>query len=141
MGETGETRVTPDGGLAVGRVLVVEDDEDLRDMLVDALTDEGYAVEAAADGAAALALLDELAASGNVVQGILLDMRMPVMGGAMFAEEYRKRPGPHAPIVVITASKGLAEAAREVEPADVVRKPFALPDLLGRLAAALAAGR
>ena len=127
-----------DLALPVGRVLVVEDDPQLRALLLTALHDEGYAVEGAETGEAALALL-----AGEGPRGayephvILLDLRMPGMGGVAFAEEYRRRPGRHAPIIVITASTALAAAARAVEPADVVAKPFDLTDLLDRIAAAL----
>src|SRR5919199_497806 len=82
------------------RVLVVEDDESIRECVQVVLEDEGYDVIEASDGAAALALLDTV-----WPDVILLDMLMPGMDGWAFAVAYRQRPGPHAPIVVITAAR------------------------------------
>ena len=59
------------------RVLVVEDDEEIRGNLVDILCDEGYAVAAVADGAQAL----EALASGPLPCTVLLDLQMPVVDG------------------------------------------------------------
>ncbi len=108
-----------------GRVLVVDDDEGIRDMLAMALADEGYQVDTAAHGAAALAVLD--AATPDV---ILLDMRMPIMDGWEFARRYRERPGEHAPIVVVTAARDAGDRAAQVEANGFLAKPFALDDLI-----------
>jgi CheY-like chemotaxis protein len=109
-------------------ILVVDDDEALRRLLFGALADEGYAVMEASDGAVALARVHE-AAPGL----ILLDMRMPVMDGWEFARRYRALPGPHAPIVCVTAAAN--GAAVEVRGAQIgavasLSKPFDLDDLL-----------
>ena len=61
-----------------------------------ALSDEGYEVTEAADGAAALTLIDEIAPDL-----ILLDMQMPTMDGWAFAQLYHQRPGPHVPVIVV----------------------------------------
>ena len=60
-------------------VLVVEDDQDLRDMLADVLTDEGFDVRTAAHGELALAMLEQWRP-----HVILLDLNMPVMDGWTF---------------------------------------------------------
>ena len=109
-------------------ILVVDDDEALRRVLFWTLTDEGYSVMEAADGAVALAWVRE-AAPGL----ILLDMRMPVMDGWAFARRYRARPGPHAPIVCVTAAlDAAAVAARGAQIGAVasLSKPFDLEELL-----------
>ncbi len=109
-------------------ILVVDDDEALRRLLFSALTDEGYSVLEAADGAVALARARE-AAPGL----ILLDMRMPVMDGPGFAHRYRARPGPHAPIICVTAAPDAAVvAARGAQIGAVasLSKPFDLEELL-----------
>ena len=82
-----------------GLVLIVDDEPDIRAFLEMALTDEGYAVLHAANGEEAL---DALRAHRPDV--ILLDLFMPVMDGRTFVAAYRHRPGPHAPIVTISAS-------------------------------------
>jgi CheY-like chemotaxis protein len=132
----GDTITTYAGELLpVARLLVVEDDDTLRSVLQDLLTDEGYLVATAENGATALALLDKGASPpGFDPHVILLDMRLPVMDGPAFAAAYRARPGRHAPIIVLTASTELAAASREISPADVIGKPFDLTDLLVRVA-------
>jgi two-component system chemotaxis response regulator CheY len=109
-------------------ILVVDDDEAVRRLLSWALTDEGYAVLEAPDGAVALARAQE-AAPGL----ILLDMRMPVLDGWAFARRYRARPGPHAPIVCVTAALDPAAAAArgaQIGAVATLSKPFDLDDLL-----------
>ena len=109
-------------------ILLVDDDEAVRRFLFWALTDEGYAVVEAPDGAVALARVHE-AAPGL----ILLDMRMPVLNGWEFARRYRARPSPHAPIICVTAAADAAAvAARGAQIGAVasLSKPFDLEELL-----------
>jgi len=112
------------------RILVVDDDPAILDFVSLALADEGYEVRAAADGRSALELIDQWAPDL-----ILLDMRMPIMDGWEFAKAYAARPGPHAPIVVLTAAQDAAGLAREIQAVDYVAKPFSLDDLLRVVAA------
>jgi CheY-like chemotaxis protein len=108
-----------------GAILVVDDDEGIRSFVEFALDGEGYQVSTAANGAAALEV-----AGRTPPSLILLDMRMPVMDGWSFARQYRRQPGPHAPIVVITAARDAGERAAEVAADDYLGKPFDLDDLL-----------
>ena len=107
------------------RVLVVDDDPAIRDLVKIVLASGGYEVHTAEHGAAALELARE-ARPGL----ILLDMRMPVMDGWEFARIYRERPGPHVPIVVITAAHEVAERAAQVSADDFLAKPFDIDDLV-----------
>src|ERR687886_1893660 len=91
-------------------VLVVEDQRDIRDFVALVLESEGYRVSTADNGAVALEQV-----AREPVDVVLLDMRMPVMDGWAFARAYRERPGPHSPIVVLTASRKAADWAAEVE--------------------------
>jgi CheY-like chemotaxis protein len=111
------------------RVLVVDDDAGIRDLLDLALTDAGYAVALAADGAAALALVDAMAPDV-----ILLDMRMPVLDGWAFAEAYRQRPGRRAPIVAMTAARDAPDHTAQIAATGYLAKPFDLADLLACVA-------
>jgi two-component system, chemotaxis family, chemotaxis protein CheY len=111
------------------RVLVVDDDAGIRDVLDLALTDAGYAVALAADGATALTMIDAVAPDV-----ILLDMRMPVLDGWAFAEAYRRRPGRSAPIVVMTAARDAPEHAAQIAATAYLAKPFDLADLLACVA-------
>jgi two-component system, chemotaxis family, chemotaxis protein CheY len=106
-------------------ILLVDDDNGIREFVNLALSDEGYAVMTASHGAAALALIAD-----HPPALILLDMRMPVMDGWEFARVYRQRPGPHAPIIVVTAARESAERASQIEADGVLSKPFRLAELL-----------
>jgi CheY-like chemotaxis protein len=80
-------------------VLIVEDDEQAREMLQRALTREGWQVIEAGNGRMALERLN-----GLVPALILLDLMMPEMDGFEFMQEFRKRPDcRRVPVVVITA--------------------------------------
>ena len=110
------------------RILVVDDDESIREFVEMALTDDGYEVATAADGAGALAVLEGFDASL-----ILLDMRMAGMDGWSFAEAYKRIPG-RAPILVLTAARDAAVSAAEIEADAFLAKPFELRQLLGLVA-------
>jgi two-component system, chemotaxis family, chemotaxis protein CheY len=111
------------------RVLVVDDDAGIRDLLDLALTNAGYAVALAEDGAAALAMVEAVAPDV-----ILLDMRMPVLDGWAFAEAYRRRSGRRAPIVVMSAVRDAPDHAAQIAAAASLAKPFDLADLLACVA-------
>ena len=118
------------------RVLVVDDDQWIRDLLCLTLEDEGYATDKAANGQAALRHLDLLEKSGRPHPDvILLDMRMPVMDGWEFAREYLSRPGPHARIVVISAATDAAHYAAEIGADGALAKPFTIEELLATVGA------
>ena len=79
------------------RVLVVDDDLDVRELLVSVLSDDGYEAQSARNGREALALLEHWKADV-----VILDLRMPVMDGWTFAEQMRQKW--RIPIVVASAS-------------------------------------
>ncbi len=108
-----------------GGVLVVEDDADLAALLKMIVSDAGYPVRGAGDGAEALARVGE-----EMPQLVLLDMRMPVMNGWEFAREFRARWGRAAPIVVVTAAEDAGLRAREIEADAWLEKPFEIDDVL-----------
>lgn len=117
------------------RVLVVEDDQLLRDLIAETLGDEGYAVEEAANGEEALAQVRQRAPDL-----VVLDLMMPVMDGWSFARAWHAERAHATPIVVLSAAHGLAAAAEELAPFGVratLAKPFDLEVLaavVGRLA-------
>ena len=110
------------------RVLVIEDDAAIRDVLCAVLDEEGYVTDSAGDG---LEGLDRAAATHPDV--VLLDYAMPHCNGADFAARYRLQPH-HAPIILLTAAAGLAERCREVNADGCLGKPFDLDDLLAAVA-------
>ncbi len=82
-----------------GTVLVIDDDEQIRDRLRTALERDGWSVCEAADG---LQGLDRAVKDQPAI--VLLDLHMPVMDGFTFLAEFRKRPGcADTPVVVLTA--------------------------------------
>ncbi len=86
----------------MGRILLVEDDDALREALAEVLADEGYGVDAAANGQEALDRLDR---SRPVPDLILLDLVMPVMDGWTFRDAQRRDPRlARIPTVVLSAS-------------------------------------
>jgi DNA-binding response OmpR family regulator len=111
-------------------VLVVEDDPSVRDMLVLTLADEGYDVEHASDGGAALAL-----AALRRPDVILLDMKMPRADGWEFARRYRAQTVDPAPIMLLTAARDAAAWAAEVDAQSYLAKPFELDELLAMIVA------
>jgi CheY-like chemotaxis protein len=102
--------------------LVVEDDAAIREILVEALADEGFASTEAANGREAL---DRLEAGLPGLPGVIfLDMRMPVMDGWQFAAELRRRHDHLAPLVVVTAAHDAERRCREVGADGCLPKPF-----------------
>ena len=113
-------------------ILIVDDDPGIRGVLADVLDDEGYTTAQAANGEEALAFLER-----GAVDVILLDMRMPVMNGWQFAEVYRERTGPRAPIIVMTAAQDAQRWADEIGAAACLAKPFDIDAILRVIAAHL----
>ena len=113
----------------VRRVLVVDDDRHIREMIAEMLEYEGYAVATAADG---LEALDWLAHAHADV--IVLDYAMPRCDATAFVAAYRERPGVAAPIVLMTAAHDLVERCRRVRADGCLDKPFDLDALLAMVA-------
>jgi DNA-binding response OmpR family regulator len=109
-------------------VLVVEDDEAIRELVVLVLQDEGYVVLEAGDGRAGL---DAVALGRPSL--VLLDMRMPVLSGWDFARVLRER-GEAVPIVVMTAARDARAWAAEIGAVGFLAKPFELDELLAAVA-------
>ena len=108
-------------------VLVVDDDDDLRETICDVLADEGIEFASAANGAEALAYLR----AGRLPAMILLDLSMPVMDGVEFREIQRADPTlAQIPVVVFSAAASLAEKVRDLGVETVLKKPLKLDQLL-----------
>lgn len=106
------------------RVLVVDDEPDIRATVSAMLEIEGYSVVEATNGADALAAIEQ-----DPPDLILLDMRMPVLDGWGFADELRRR-SMRIPIVVMTAARDAATWAAEIAASDYLAKPFGFDDLI-----------
>jgi CheY-like chemotaxis protein len=119
--------VTGSGGGTPKVVLVVEDDRATREVLGIFLRQQGYAVEEAADGREALALLH----GGPRPAGIVLDLVMPRMDGYAFrAEQRRDRDLAGIPVVVCSGAPDADREAEELGAAACVQKPIQFAELL-----------
>ncbi len=108
-------------------VLVVDDDESILEFIGMALSDEGYEVVLAQHGQNALDLILVGKVSPDL---ILLDVRMPVMGGEEFLRAYNEIPGPSAPIIAVTATRDSVGDGLSIDADGVLAKPFDLEELL-----------
>ncbi|MBX9941173.1 MAG: response regulator transcription factor [Candidatus Obscuribacterales bacterium] len=115
------------------KILLVEDDLDLADMLESWLSGEKYTVEVANDGAIGLELLRM---SGFDV--VVLDWDLPSMAGIDVLKEYRKGGG-LAPIIMLTGKSEIAdkESGLGTGADDYLTKPFAVRELSARIRALL----
>jgi two-component system CheB/CheR fusion protein len=119
----------PAGTVRPLRLLVVEDDADIRSSLVGLLDMGGHTVRAVGDGPAALAALD-----AGSFDAVLLDIGLPGMSGYELAAAIRARPGPTPPLVALTGY-GRPEDRAAAAAAGIgahLTKPFR-PDELDRL--------
>jgi CheY-like chemotaxis protein len=109
-------------------VLIVDDDEAIRESLSEFLTDEGFDVETASNGREAIDLL----ASGLRPCAILLDLMMPVMDGWDFrAEQLRSPAFADIPVALVSGFGFSAESMRAQFPdIELLDKPVSLPHLL-----------
>ncbi len=112
----------------MARVLVVEDDNDIREVLVEALTDDGYGVEWANNGLAGLRRVQL-----RPPQLVILDLMIPGLDGLGFIRECRQDPR-CAELNVIVVSAHPGERIGEIDAQAVMQKPFNLPDLLDKVA-------
>ncbi len=119
--------------MAAGRVLVVEDDEHVRDAVARALRYEGYDVRTAVDGDDALARVGEIQPDA-----VVLDVLMPGTDGLEVCRRLRER-GDHTPVLMLTARHEVSDrvAGLDAGADDYLVKPFALDELLARLRALL----
>jgi len=83
-----------------GRILVMDDEQSIRRMVEDALTQFGYEVTAAADGQAAIDLYSEALRSGKTFDAILLDLTIPGGMGGKEAIQHLRRIDPHVKAIV-----------------------------------------
>ena len=115
------------------RILVVEDDENIRSGLLDALEAEGHEPEGAADGTAGLAAFRR-----EKWDLLLLDLMMPEKSGYEVAREIRAT-GSDVPILMLTAKSEEIDKVLgfEMGADDYVTKPFSVRELLARVKALL----
>ena len=107
------------------RVLVVDDDDELAEVVRPVLREAGYSVATVRHGAAALELVEH-----HAPDLILLDLSMPIMDGWSFVAQYRRTAKPGARIVLLTANPNAADIARALQADGYITKPFDVDDLI-----------
>jgi CheY-like chemotaxis protein len=113
------------------KILVVDDDADLRGAVAEVLQDEAYDVLTAEHGKAALAVLERPQRPPDV---ILLDLMMPVMDGATFASEMKKDPRAAAiPVILFSADPDCERLALQLGAYTCLKKPLSLEEILAAL--------
>ena len=114
-------------------ILVVDDDDDLREALTEFFHECGFSVAGAAHGQLALDWMRKNGLPGLV----LLDMRMPIMDGAAFRQEQLRDPGLRdVPVFLFTATAG-QEVVDAINPLRVFRKPPDSEELLSAVRSVL----
>lgn len=114
------------------RVLVIDDDAALCATICQVLRDDGLAAASAPHGAAALEMV-----KGHEPALILLDLRMPIMDGWSFVEQYRRASAAPAALVLLSANPDLPGIASRLGADGHLRKPFEVADLRRCVAACL----
>lgn len=113
-------------------VLVVEDDEEIRELVAELLRDAGFDVDTAKNGQVAL---DHMAHIG-VPAVMILDLMMPVMDGWELRRRMLADPALRGiPVIVVSGAADLAEAAESLEAARIFTKPVRFQLLLAEVKA------
>ncbi|MGQ0660027.1 PAS domain S-box protein [Sphingosinicella sp.] len=131
-----EERAAPGGPtprMPAARILIVDDDPDVRAFLAGAVTDLGHAVREAVDGPAALAALDD-----GAPDLMLVDFAMPGMNGAEVARAARRK-FPALPIIFVTGFAQSDQLDAGFADVPLLKKPFGIAALANAIRAALPA--
>ena len=113
------------------RILLAEDEDQLRETIARGLREQAYAVDTVPDGEAAMSQ-----AAVNDYDVVVLDILMPKRTGLDVCRESRRRRG-HVPILMLTARDGVSDRVTGLDAGadDYLTKPFAFDELLARLRA------
>lgn len=111
-----------------GPILIIEDDNEIRESLVDILADEGYHVVSAKNGKEGL---DYLTTAEKRPCLVFIDLMMPIMDGKTFRLEQSKNPEiAEIPTVLFSADGQLDKKAESIGFKDYLKKPIDLNELL-----------
>jgi CheY-like chemotaxis protein len=109
------------------KILIVEDDPEIRDALTEILEFEGYQVAIAKNGKEGIDYLRTFPSPSL----ILLDFMMPIMNGQQFLEAKKEDPGiSQIPVVILSADNAVEQKAKISERGQFLKKPVELDHLL-----------
>ena len=111
------------------RILVVDDDPGIGDMLREMLSDAGYEAEIEVNGQ------DVQQMAEPFPDLLILDIRLSGTNGRTICEQLKRQPATrHIPIIILSAHKDTRQIAREAGADDFLAKPFDMGDLLSLVA-------
>lgn len=111
------------------KILIVEDDKNIREYLVDALKESNYSVSSTGDGAKAIRM-----AKDSKPDLVLLDLGLENIAGETVCEEVKKMY-PTLPVIILTAKNSTSEIVHglDIGADDYMSKPFEIDELLARI--------
>ncbi|WP_347352069.1 response regulator [Intrasporangium sp.] len=129
---------TDDSGPAAARILLADDDTDIRDLVEFKLTQAGYDVQAVADGLSAWAAFQQ-----DPPRLVVLDVMMPGLSGIDVLRRIRESDSATVPVLLLSAKSrdSDVDTGFEVGADDYVIKPFSPRELVHRVASMLARAR
>jgi DNA-binding response OmpR family regulator len=111
------------------RILIVEDDPDIGEMLQELLLDAGYEADIEVNGQTVPQMAEPFPAL------VLLDIRLSGTDGRTICEQLKRQPATRAlPIILLSAHKDTRQIAREAGADDFLAKPFEMAELLALVA-------
>jgi DNA-binding response OmpR family regulator len=114
------------------RILVVEDDKDIQDVFRIILSSFGYRVDCLADGASVLEM------KNNWPDAIILDKQLPGLNGVEVCKTLKSKDElQHIPVIMISATSGIEQAAKQAGADDYLEKPFNMHVILKKIASLL----
>lgn len=115
------------------KILIVEDDTSLQEYLNDLISDAGFAIQTASDGAEALSLVKKLNPSL-----VVLDLGLPKISGETVCQEIKKKY-PNIPVIILTAKGSTSDVIKGLNLGadDYLAKPFDGNELIARIKARL----
>ncbi len=117
--------MTQNSKQAPEKILVVDDDPVIRDMMQDMLEMEGYDMRLARNGKEALEVLQ-----GQEKYLVFLDLMMPIMDGSMLCQVLRERGERQRHTIVIMSAKDNLPEVEDLHPDATMPKPFIVDDVL-----------
>ena len=125
-----------------GNIVVIDDDPEMRSMLVDQLEMEGYKVSKYSDGREALAFLNGSKPDSELVELVITDLRMPDVDGLSLLRNFKPKH-PDVPVIIMTAFATVESAVEGLRKGafDYLTKPFKLAEMSHAVERAIMFGR